>query len=144
MVYSSSWLRQRDHFRWYVTLTISSSIHKPQLAQLVLPHTGTAVGGLVLPIVEPRLMSAYGTSSTLRILGIAMTIMLVPLLPFLKGRLPNIRQAHGPTPRSQHSLLSLSFMMLMLVNTVQSLAYFTPIVWLPSRSPLILIVRHPN
>ena len=37
--------------------------------------TGTAVGGLVLPIVQPKLISAYGTSATLRILGIAMAVI---------------------------------------------------------------------
>ena len=95
--------------------------------------TGTAVGGLILPIVQPKLISAYGTSATLRILGIAMAVILVPLLPFLKGRLPNIRQTHGPTPRPKHSLLSFGFIMLMLVNTLQSLAYFVPLVWLPSK-----------
>ena len=95
--------------------------------------TGTAVGGLILPIVQPKLISAYGTSATLRILGIAMAVILVPLLPFLKGRLPNIRQAHGPTPRLKHPLLSFGFIMLMLVNTLQSLAYFVPLVWLPSK-----------
>lgn len=96
-------------------------------------HVGTAVGGLILPIVEPRLISAYGTSSTLRILGVAMAVVLVPLLPFLKGRLPNIRQTHGPIPRSNKSIFGFGFAMLMGVNTVQSLAYFVPLVWLPSK-----------
>ncbi|KAF7364831.1 MFS general substrate transporter [Mycena venus] len=46
---------------------------------------GTAAGGLLLPLALPPLISKYGSSKTLRILGIAITILLFPLLPFVKA-----------------------------------------------------------
>ncbi|KAF7362382.1 MFS general substrate transporter [Mycena venus] len=61
---------------------------------------GNAAGGLLLPLVLPPLISKYGSSKTLRILAIAIAIFLFPLLPFIKGRLPQTRaRIHGPTPR---------------------------------------------
>jgi hypothetical protein len=60
---------------------------------------GTATGGLLLPLVLPRLIDKYGPPATLRILSIVFRGLLLPALPFLKGRLP-VARVHGPTARS--------------------------------------------
>lgn len=98
------------------------------------PSTGTAAGGLILPLILPKVLTAHGPSSTLRYLSIAIGSLLIPLLPFAKGRLPQSR-VHGPRARSTDRawLKSRSFWFLMMVNTVQSFGYFVPILWLPSR-----------
>ncbi|KAJ7913560.1 major facilitator superfamily domain-containing protein [Mycena leptocephala] len=98
---------------------------------------GTAAGGLLLPLVLPPLISNYGSSKTLRILAIAIAILLFPLLPFLKGRLPQTRvRIHGPAPRGapgpQEWMKNKSFWVFLSVNTLQGLAYFVPIVYLPT------------
>jgi hypothetical protein len=100
-------------------------------------YLGTAAGGLLLPLVLPPLISNYGSSKTLRILAIAIAILLFPLLPFLKGRLPQTRvRIHGPAPRGapgpQEWMKNKSFWVFLSVNTLQGLAYFVPIVYLPS------------
>ncbi|KAJ4499326.1 major facilitator superfamily domain-containing protein [Lentinula lateritia] len=80
---------------------------------------GTAVGGILLPLILPPLLSSYGPTKTLRILSIAIALLLVPLLPLIKGRLPESRiRAMGPTP--------------LVANTLQGFGYFVPIVWLPT------------
>ncbi|KAJ7606026.1 MFS general substrate transporter [Roridomyces roridus] len=98
---------------------------------------GTAVGGLLLPLILPPLISRYGSSSTLRILSISIAVLLIPLLPFVKGRLPLSRvNVHGPVPRgastSQSWMKNRLFLLFLVANTIQSFAYFVPIVYLPT------------
>ncbi|KAJ6562574.1 MFS general substrate transporter [Mycena capillaripes] len=98
---------------------------------------GTAAGGLVFPLALAPLISNHGSSKALRILAIAITILLVPLLPFVKGRLPYTRaRIRGPTPRGapgpQEWMKHKSFWLIIAVNTVQGFAYFVPIIYLPT------------
>ncbi|KAF8172024.1 major facilitator superfamily domain-containing protein [Mycena galopus ATCC 62051] len=98
---------------------------------------GTAAGGLLLPLSLPRLISKYGSSKTLRILGIAIGVLLFALLPFVKGRLPQTRvRIHGPAPRgapgARDWMKNKSFWVFLAVNTLQGFAYFVPIVYLPT------------
>jgi MFS transporter, MCT family, solute carrier family 16 (monocarboxylic acid transporters), member 10 len=96
---------------------------------------GTAIGGTFFPLVLPHLIGSYGTSITLRILAVAFLLFVGALVPFLKGRLPMVNVAHGPRPKGTHrKLFNVRFALVMVVNTLQSLGYFVPIVWLPSQS----------
>lgn len=110
----------------------------------MLPHTplpsfegrcppGTATGGLILPLVLPKMIAAYGPAKSLRILSIAIACCMVPLLPFLKGRLPPTR-VNRPVSRANYRSWpkNKSLLFLMLVNTLQGFGYFVPILWLPS------------
>ncbi|KAJ3720959.1 major facilitator superfamily domain-containing protein [Lentinula raphanica] len=109
--------------------------HKRGFANGVL-FAGTAVGGILLPIILPPLFSSHGPPKTLRILSIAIAILIVPVLPFMKGRLPACRtRAIGPTPRGRGNMdwkRSGSFWVLVVANTFQGFGYFVPIVWLPT------------
>ncbi|KAJ7069458.1 MFS general substrate transporter [Mycena amicta] len=95
---------------------------------------GTAAGGLVLPLTLPHLISKYGTSKTLRILAIAIGVLLLLLVPFVKGRLPQTRtRIRGPAPRGLRDWFKQrGFWVFFTVNTLQALAYFIPIVYLPT------------
>ncbi|KAJ7741351.1 MFS general substrate transporter [Mycena metata] len=98
---------------------------------------GTAVGGAVLPFLLPPLIASYGSSKTLRILAIAIAISLVPLLSLVKGRLPHTRaRISGPAPRgapkAQDWMRTKTFWLFLATNTLQALAYFVPIVYLPT------------
>ncbi|KAJ7617455.1 major facilitator superfamily domain-containing protein [Mycena polygramma] len=99
---------------------------------------GTSAGGLLLPLLLPPMISKYGTPKTLRILGIAIAILLVILLPLMKPRLPQTRvHVHGPAPRGtlrpqdwlQHHR---SFLVFLAANTLQGFGYFVPILYLPT------------
>ncbi|KAJ4000865.1 MFS general substrate transporter [Lentinula boryana] len=109
--------------------------HRRGLANGVV-FAGTAVGGILLPLILPRLLSSYGPPKTLRILSIAIVLLIVPLLPFIKGRLPESRsRAMGPSPRGRGDVewkKSVSFWVLVVANTFQGFGYFVPIVWLPT------------
>ncbi|KAJ7133611.1 major facilitator superfamily domain-containing protein [Mycena epipterygia] len=94
---------------------------------------GTAAGGLVIPLVLTPLISKYGSFKALRIFATAFAILLVVLLPFVKGRLPQAR-IHGPVPRGAVTdwMRQKSFWVILAVNTFQSFAHFIPIVYLPT------------
>lgn len=105
---------------------------------------GTSVGGVFLPIVLPNLVNAYGPATTLRILSVAIVVIIVPGLPFLRPRLPE-RRVHAPEACSEASgegqmrkmielLKSPSFVLGIVMDTLQGLAYFVPLLWLPSAS----------
>lgn len=93
---------------------------------------GNAAGGLILPLAFPRIIAKYGAPKTLRYFAVAMAAMLLPVLPYIKGRLP--ARVYGPAPRSSNRdwLRNPSFWLYTVVNLIQGFAYFMPIVWLPS------------
>ncbi|KAJ7088369.1 MFS general substrate transporter [Mycena belliarum] len=98
---------------------------------------GSSTGGILIPLGLPPLISNYGAPKTLRILSIAIAVVLFPVLPFVKGRLPETRgRVHGPAPRgapgSSDWLRHKSFWVILAVNTLQGFAYFVPIVYLPT------------
>ncbi|KAL1743086.1 major facilitator superfamily domain-containing protein [Schizophyllum fasciatum] len=94
---------------------------------------GTSVGGLILPLVFPPVIAKHGAPYTLRIFAISIACMLLPLLPFNKGRLP-ITKVRGPAPRAKDRdfLKNWSFWIYMIVDLIQGFGYFMPIVWLPT------------
>ncbi|KAK0187747.1 MFS general substrate transporter [Armillaria mellea] len=94
---------------------------------------GTATGGLILPLILPELISRHGTAKTLRILSVALAVLLLPALPFVKPRVPDPRSRQQVTPpRSREWMKSASFWILLAANTFQGFGYFVPIVWLPT------------
>ncbi|KAF7316238.1 hypothetical protein MIND_00142400 [Mycena indigotica] len=95
---------------------------------------GTAAGGLVLPLALPPLIARFGTSKALRILAITIGVLLVLLLPFVRGRLPQTRtRIRGPAPRGLRDWFKRrEFWVFLTVNTLQAFAYFIPIVYLPT------------
>lgn len=103
---------------------------------------GTGVGGVVLPLTISPLLNMYGVNVTVRILSVAMVVLLVPLLPLVKGRLPvgyiTSNAESRPVPRGSTQSVrswmgSIHFWVLMAANTIQGFAYFVPILWLPSK-----------
>ncbi|KZP33374.1 MFS general substrate transporter [Athelia psychrophila] len=108
-------------------------VKKQGLANGVL-SAGTAVGGLILPFIIPRLVAVHGASTALRYLSIAIGISLIPCYPFLKGRLP-VARVQGPAARGAPDrawLTSAPFWLLAAVSTMQGFGYFVPILWLPT------------
>ncbi|KAG8830579.1 hypothetical protein FRC17_004683 [Serendipita sp. 399] len=83
---------------------------------------GTAAGGLILPLILPNLIDRHGTAKTLRILAVVFSVCILPLLPFLKGRLPQAKVV-GPAVRASGEdrkwMKSMGFRFIMIVNTLQ-------------------------
>ena len=87
-------------------------------------NAGTATGGLILPLALPTLIDRYGTSKTLRILAVIFAALLLPVLPFLRGRLPDSRVRRPPSRSNAADngrawLRNRNFQFLMVVNTLQ-------------------------
>ncbi|KAL1683374.1 major facilitator superfamily domain-containing protein [Schizophyllum commune] len=95
---------------------------------------GTSVGGVVVPLALPPLIARFGIPTTLRIFAGAILAALVPFLPFIRGRLPEVRnQVHGPEPRNRKEWYKEeSFLLLLATNTLQAFGYFVPLLWLPT------------
>ncbi|KAL1683007.1 major facilitator superfamily domain-containing protein [Schizophyllum commune] len=93
---------------------------------------GTAAGGLILPLVFPPLITKYGAPKTLRIFSVAIACLLLPVIPYIKGRLPP--RVYGPAPRASNRgwLTNPSFWLYTAVNLIQGFGYFMPVVWLPT------------
>ncbi|PVG01314.1 MFS general substrate transporter [Serendipita vermifera] len=98
-------------------------------------NAGTPLSGLILPLILPSLIETHGTSKILRILAIVFFALLVPLLPFVRGRLP-VSKVHAPIPNRDNNskawMKQRKFHSLILINTFQGLGYFVPSVWLPT------------
>ena len=104
--------------------------------------TGTAFGGLVLPLVMSPIISSVGVSKALRYQSIFLTVIMVPVLWFFKPRIPPSSNVavNSSAPRGEvvtrKSLWLLwkdvGFVSFVVVNILHSLAYFLPMVWLPS------------
>jgi MFS transporter, MCT family, solute carrier family 16 (monocarboxylic acid transporters), member 10 len=90
--------------------------------------TGTATGGLLLPLILPRLIDKYGPSATLRILSLVLMVLLLPALPFLRGRLPMAR-VHGPTVRSASTgrewMKSRNWNLFIIASTLQAFGNYS-------------------
>ncbi|KAK7047428.1 hypothetical protein VNI00_006659 [Paramarasmius palmivorus] len=98
---------------------------------------GTASGGLVLPLFLPSLISSQGSQKALRYLSIGLIALLVPILPFVKGRLPELRSSRVRAPArmmfgEKAWLTNSTFWVILVANTLQGFGYFVPVLWLPT------------
>jgi MCP family monocarboxylic acid transporter-like MFS transporter 10 len=103
---------------------------------------GTSIGGPFLPLLLPVLVKRWGIASTLRVLFIAILVILVVSLPFLRGRLPITRvRARAPRSADRSYLRTALFWIFVVTNLMQALAFFVPILWLPCQYLLLFPCR---
>ncbi|TRM63897.1 MFS general substrate transporter [Schizophyllum amplum] len=95
---------------------------------------GSSAGGIILPLTSPRLIARYGIATTMKIYAVALLVLLVPVLPFVKERFPDTHNhVHGPAPRSRKDWYKeRSFQYLLAANSLHAFGYFVPLVWLPT------------
>ncbi|TKX27491.1 MFS transporter-like protein 3 [Elsinoe australis] len=94
--------------------------------------TGTGTGGFALPFVMEWALRDYGFRTTLRIWAIVTLVVLAPAIWFLKGRLPIQHSSTGPQRVEIGFLRGPAFWIFILANTIQSLGYFLPTVYMPA------------
>ncbi|KAL1669918.1 major facilitator superfamily domain-containing protein [Schizophyllum commune] len=95
---------------------------------------GTSVGGVALPLGFPPLIARFGIPTSLRIFAGLTLVILLPFLPFVKGRLPETHtQVRGPGPRNRKEWYKeASFLLLLATNMLHAFGYFVPTLWLPT------------
>ncbi|KAG8688638.1 hypothetical protein FRC09_012808 [Ceratobasidium sp. 395] len=95
-------------------------------------NAGTAVGGLVLPLILPSIIQPHGTGVTLRYLSVAVFVSLSVVLPFIRPRLPEDRVRNLAVGSNTRWFTHGSFWVILFVTTLQGFAYFLPILYLPT------------
>ena len=112
-------------------------LHRRGLAYGILACS-TGVSGLIFPFIITGLLGRYGFRTTLRCLAVGIGILTAPLIPFLKNRLPMARVS---VPRSQSYRAHLAqfsfvqrplFWLYAAANMFHGLAFFFPLLWLPT------------
>ena len=77
------------------------------------------------------MLSRYGFRTTLRAYAVALTVLSLPLLYFVKPRVP-LAQTSLHRQLDLNFLLSSTFWILQCCNIVQGLGYFIPTIYLPT------------
>jgi MFS family permease len=92
---------------------------------------GKSGAGVAFPFLTTYFLNQYGAPKTLRIWCITSTILTLPLLLFLKPRLP-LPATRTPHPLAFSFLKSPTFWTLQTGNIIQSFGYLLPSSYLPS------------
>lgn len=93
--------------------------------------SGTGLGGVILPFVVETLLNKYGSKTAFISLAVAYAVLLVSVLPFVKGRLPP-SSIIIPQRTNWSFLRDPMFVVLFLGNFLQGLGNFVPGIWLPT------------
>jgi len=87
------------------------------------------VAGAVVPFILNWSLSKYGYRTTLRSWAIIIFVLVLPLIPFIKSRVPLSANAQ-PRSTSYRFILSSTFWLYQIANILQALGYFIPTIYL--------------
>ncbi|KAL7815683.1 MFS general substrate transporter [Trichoderma gracile] len=96
-----------------------------------LMWSGTGLGGFTIPLVLEALLQRYGFRVTLRIWAIALFAFTMPLVYFVKPRLPPAMTAHIK-PLDWSFMKNRVFALYQLGNVLEGLGFFLPGIFLPT------------
>ncbi|KAJ6163458.1 hypothetical protein N7497_003437 [Penicillium chrysogenum] len=98
---------------------------------------GTGIGGVVLPIVMEQLLGRYGFRVTLRAFAVVLFILTAPLVYFVKPRVPIADNRPSPPPPNFRFMFTSTFALFEFCNTVETLGFFLPSIYLPTYAGMI-------
>ena len=91
----------------------------------------TGISGMVIPFIIEILLNRYGYKITLRIFAISLAILTGPQIFLLKGRAPS--KSYTEVPKTDWSFVKKPlFYVYTTSNMFQGLAFYIPLVFLPS------------
>lgn len=93
--------------------------------------SGTGLGGVTLPLLLEYFLDKYGFATTLRIWAGVLFASTMPLMYFLKPRLPPSANAYSSF-KNLGFVFSKAFMLYQVTNVIEALGYFLPGIYLPS------------
>ncbi|EFP86244.2 hypothetical protein PGT21_027720 [Puccinia graminis f. sp. tritici] len=96
-----------------------------------LTFSGSAVLGLAWGPMMQWILEKHSTPVTLRYYSVLWLLLVLMLLPFFHGRLPRSSRTKPESTNMEYMKLPL-FWFLILVNCVQSLAFYVPVIYMPS------------
>ncbi|KAG5925388.1 hypothetical protein E4U42_004340 [Claviceps africana] len=109
---------------------------------------GTGLSGSVLPFLLEYMLDEFGFRTTLRICAVGLVAITVPLVYFIKPRVPppvpksaSQKWSGAGTRRNPFHLrfaLSRTFVLHQLANVVQALGFFLPSIYLPTYASTVL------
>ncbi|EGG06476.1 uncharacterized protein MELLADRAFT_86626 [Melampsora larici-populina 98AG31] len=94
--------------------------------------TGGSIFGLVYPPLLEWSLQKYGSRITYQAFAIFWVVIMLPMMPFFRGRLPNTRIQDPRRLCFSRYLRKPIFWAFVAVTLVQSLAYFVPSLYMPS------------
>ncbi|KAL8848934.1 MAG: hypothetical protein Q9221_006092 [Calogaya cf. arnoldii] len=92
---------------------------------------GTGVSGVVLPFIMSALLTRFGFRTTLRAYAVALMVLALPLLYFIRPRLP-LAQTSLQRRLDLSFLRTAVFWIPQSANVAQGLGYFIPSIYLPT------------
>jgi MFS family permease len=88
--------------------------------------------GVIFPFLLTTLLRAHGFATSLRVWAIAMLVLCLPLIHFVKPRLPTPSPPLLRQPISYAFLFTRTHISLQLCNVLEGLGFFLPAIHLPS------------
>jgi MFS family permease len=88
--------------------------------------------GVIFPFLLTTLLDAHGFATSLRVWAIAMLVLCLPLIHFVKPRLPTPSPPLLRQPISYGFLFTRTHVSLQLCNILEGLGFFLPAIYLPS------------
>jgi MFS family permease len=93
--------------------------------------SASGVSGAAMPFVIEKLLEKYGYPTTLRAIAVGLFVVTGPLIPFLKGRLPESETSS--TGRTDWSFFKVPlFWIYSVSNLAMGMGYFFPSLYIPS------------
>ncbi|RFU72056.1 hypothetical protein TARUN_10208 [Trichoderma arundinaceum] len=102
-----------------------------------LMWSGTGLGGFTIPLVLEALLSRYGFRATLRIWAVALFVMTMPLVYFVKPRLPPSMTSHIK-PLDWGFMKNRVFAIYQVGNFIEGMGFFLPGIFLPTYAQDVL------
>ncbi|KAJ9202047.1 hypothetical protein DTO166G4_267 [Paecilomyces variotii] len=104
-------------------------VHRKGLA-FGIAWASTGCSGVTAPLFISWSLSHFSFRTTLRIWAVASTILLCPVLPFMKPRVPPSTVSASKIPNMKF-VICRPFLPLQLCSIMESLGYFLPSLYLP-------------
>ncbi|KJK82850.1 hypothetical protein H634G_01987 [Metarhizium anisopliae BRIP 53293] len=99
---------------------------------------GTGLSGSILPFLLEFLLGRFGFRTTLRFCAAGLVALTLPLVYFIKPRIPPQLQKKHINPFNFRFALSQTFVLHMLANSIQALGFFLPSIYLPTYARSVL------
>ncbi|KHN94997.1 MFS monocarboxylate transporter [Metarhizium album ARSEF 1941] len=93
---------------------------------------GTGLSGSILPFLLEYLLGRFGFETTLRFCAVGLLPLTLPLVYFIKPRIPPQLVKKHLNPFNFRFAFSQTFVLHMLANIVQALGFFLPSIYLPT------------